>query len=115
MGFHVMHLETTISIRPRVGLLAIVLFSTAVHLVNASDDLGTASGPTLVDTIHVMILAYILVAAIITVASREPVERGWEASDVARLTYRAGVGISGVGISFVAINALLIAVAVRGG
>jgi hypothetical protein len=109
---YVMHLETTTGIGPRVSLLAIALFSAAVNLVNASNDLGTASGLTLVDKIHVMVLVYLLVAAIVTVVSRMMLERGWEAADIARLNLRMGAMVI---ISFVALNALLIVVAVRGG
>lgn len=109
---YLMHLETTTGISPRVGLLAIALFSTAVNLVNASDDLGTASGLTLVDKIHVMVLGYILVAALVTVISRMLVDQGWAAADVARLNYRVGTVVV---VSFVALNALLIGVAMHGG
>ena len=82
---YVMHLETTTGIGARVSLLAIALFSTAVNLVNASNALGTASGLTLVDKIHVMVLVYLLVAAIVTVASRVLLDRGMEAADIALL------------------------------
>ena len=109
---YVMHLETTTGIGARVSLLAIALFSTAVNFVNASNALGTASGLTLVDKIHVMVLVYILVAAIVTVASRVLLDRGVEAAGIARLNLRVG---SLVAISFVALNALLIVLAVRGG
>ena len=95
-----------------MSLLAIALFSTAVNLVNASNALGTASGLTLVDKIHVMVLVYILVAAIVTVASRVLLDRGVEAADIARLNYRVGALVA---ISFGVLNALLIVLAVRGG
>ena len=87
-------------------------FSAAVNLINASDDLGTASGVTLVDKIHIVVLLYILLAAIVTVVSRMLVDRGWATADVARLNYRMGAMVA---VSFVAINALLISGAVRGG
>jgi hypothetical protein len=109
---YVMHMETTTGIGPRVSLLAIALFSAAVNLINASDDLGTASGLTLVDKIHVMVLVYLLGAAIVTVVSRLLLERGWEAADIADLNYRVGAMVI---ISFIGLNALLIVVAMRGG
>jgi len=109
---YVMHLETTTGIGPRVSLLAIALFSTAVNLINASNALGTASGLTLVDKIHVMVLVYLMVAAIVTVVSRVLLDRGVEAADIAGLNYRVGAVVL---ISFVALNALLIVLAVRGG
>ena len=109
---YLMHLETTTGIGPRVSLLAIALFSTAVNLINASNALGTASGLTLVDKIHVMVLVYLLIAAIVTVASRLLLDRGLEAVDIAALNYRVGAVVL---ISFVALNALLIVLAVRGG
>ena len=109
---YLMHLETTTGIGPRVSLLAIALFSTAVNLINASNALGTASGLTLVDKIHVMVLVYLLVAAIVTVASRVLLDRGAEAADIAALNLRVGALVA---ISFIALNALLIVLAVRGG
>jgi hypothetical protein len=109
---YLMHLETTTGIGPRVSLLAIALFATAVNLVNASNALGTASGLTLVDKIHVMVLVYLLVAAIVSVASRLLLDRGMEAAAIAALNLRVGAIVV---ISFVALNALLVVLAVRGG
>ena len=74
--------------------------------------MGTASGLTLVDKIHVMVLVYIVVAAIVTVVSRVLLDRGVEAAEIARLNCRVGAMVL---ISFVALNALLIVLAVRGG
>jgi len=108
---YLMHLETTTGIGPRVSLLAIALFATAVNLVNASNALGTASGLTLVDKIHVMVLVYLLVAAIVSVASRLLLDRGLEAAAIAALNLRVGAIVV---ISFVALNALLVVLAVRG-
>jgi hypothetical protein len=109
---YVMHLETTTAISPQVGLLAGALFAAAVNLVTASGALGGASGLTLVDKIHVVVLVYILIAAVVAVVSRVLVERGWAPVAIARLNY--GVGLMAA-ISFVAINVLLIAGAARGG
>jgi hypothetical protein len=109
---YVMHLETTTAISPQMGLLAGALFAAAVNLVTASGALGSASGLTLVDKIHVLVLVYILGAAVVAVLSRVLVERGWTAVAVARLNRRAGVLAAG---SFVAVNALLIGAAARGG
>jgi hypothetical protein len=109
---YVMHLETTTGIGARVSLLAIALFSTAVNLVNASNALGTASGLTLVDKIHVMVLVYLVGAAIGTVASRVLLDRGMNMADIATLNLRVGAIVA---ISFGALNALLIVLAVRGG
>src|SRR4051794_40858346 len=99
---YVMHLEIMNGIGARVTLLAIALFATAVNLGNASNALGTASGLTLVDKIHVMVLVYILVAAIVTVISRVLLDRGVAAAEVARLNYRVGAMVI---ISFGALNA----------
>jgi hypothetical protein len=107
-----MHLETTTAISPQVGLLAGALFAAAVNLVTASGALGSASGLTLVDKIHVVVLVYILIAAVVAVVSRVLVERGWSPAAIARLNY--GVGLMAA-ISFVAINVLLITTAARGG
>ena len=109
---YVMHLETTTAISPQVGLLAGALFAAAVNLVTASGALGSASGLTLVDKIHVLVLVYILIAAVVAVVSRVLVERGWAPAAIARLNYRVGAMAA---ISFVVVNALLIAIAARGG
>jgi hypothetical protein len=109
---YVMHMETTTGIGPHVSLLAIALFSAAVNLISASNALGTASGLTLVDKIHFVVLTYILIAAIVTVVSRALLEQGWSSANVATLNYRLGVLAF---LSFVAINALLISAAIRGG
>jgi hypothetical protein len=109
---YLMHLETTTGIGPRVSLLAIALFSTAVNLVNASNALGTTSGLNLVDKIHVMVLVYLLVAAIVTVASRVLLDRGVRTAEIAALNLRVGALVI---ISFGALNALLIVLAVHGG
>jgi hypothetical protein len=95
-----------------VGLLAGALFAAAVNLVTASGALGSASGLTLVDKIHVLVLVYILTAAVVAVISRMLVERGWTKAAIARLNHRVGVLAA---TSFVVVNALLIAAAARGG
>ena len=112
LATYIMHLETTTAISPQVGILAGALFAAAVNLVTASGALGSASGLTLVDKIHVVVLVYILAAAVVSVVSRVLVERGWAPAAIARLNYRAGAMAA---VSFVAVNALLIAVAARGG
>lgn len=109
---YAMHMELTTGIGPRVSLLAIALFSAAVNLINASNALGTASGLTLVDKIHFVVLIYILIAAVVAVASRALLERGWSSANVATLNYRLGAIAL---LSFIAINALLIGAAIRGG
>ena len=95
-----------------MSLLAIALFSTAVNLINASNALGTASGLTLVDKIHVMVLVYLLIAATMTVASRVLLDQGVEAAAIAALNLRVAAVVA---ISFIALNGLLIVLAVRGG
>jgi hypothetical protein len=108
---YVIQRETT-AVGPKVGLLAGALFTTAVNLVTASSALGSASGLSLVDKIHVVVIVYILLAAVVAVVSRVLEERGWEAAAIVRLNSRVGLGAL---ISFVAVNALLIALAARGG
>ena len=95
-----------------MGLLAGALFTTAVNLVTASSALGSASGLSLVDKIHVVVIVYILLAAVVAVVSRVLEERGWEAAAIVRLNSRVGLVAL---ISFIAVNALLIALAARGG
>ena len=109
---YVMHLETTTAISPQMGLLAGALFAAAVNLVTASSALGSASGLTLVDKIHVLVLIYILVAAVVAIGSRVLVERGWAETALAHLNYRLGLLAA---VSFIAVNALLFALAARSG
>ncbi|MDQ4029279.1 MAG: hypothetical protein M3214_14715 [Actinomycetota bacterium] len=109
---YVMHLETTTAISPQLGLLAVALFAAAVNMVTASDALGSASELTLVDKIHVVVLVYLVLAALIAVVSRLLWGRGWREPTLARLNYLAGALAV---VSFVAINVVLIAAAARGG
>ncbi len=102
---YLMQMDMNSGIGPRVSLLAIALFSAAVNLINASNALGTSSGLTLVDWIHIIVLVYILIAAAVTVISRLLLERGWTVADVTRLNYRLGAVAA---LSFVAINVSLV-------
>lgn len=102
---YLMQMDITSGIGPRVSLLAIALFSAAVNLINASNALGTSSGLTLVDWIHIIVLVYILIAAAVTVISRLLLDRGWTVADVSRLNYRLGAVAA---LSFVAINISLV-------
>jgi hypothetical protein len=103
---YVMHLESTRSISPQLGLLAAALFAAAVNLVSAGAALGNAQGLTLVDAVHIVVLGYIVAAGVVTVALRLLVERGWPEARIARLSHRAGAVAS-----FLVINAALIAFA----
>lgn len=109
---YLMHTETTTGISQRIGLLAIAFFSTSVNLINASDDLGTASGLTLIDKIHVLVLVALLIAVVVTVISRRLVEQGWDTARVAQLNLRIGAIVA---IAFITLNAVMISVAMRGG
>jgi hypothetical protein len=102
---YLMQMDISSGIGPRVSLLAIALFSAAVNLINASNALGTSSGLTLVDWIHIIVLVYILIAAAVTVVSRLLLERGWTVADVTRLNYRLGAVAA---LSFIALNASLV-------
>jgi hypothetical protein len=102
---YLMQMDAASGIGPRVSLLAIALFSAAVNLINASNALGTSSGLTLVDWIHIIVLLYILIAAAVTVVSRLLLDRGWSVADVAKLNYRLGAVAA---ISFVLINISLV-------
>lgn len=100
-----MQMDMNSGIGPRVSLLAIALFSAAVNLINASNALGTSSGLTLVDWIHICVLFYILIAAAVTVVSRLLLDRGWTVADVTRLNYRLGAVAA---LSFIVINISLV-------
>jgi hypothetical protein len=109
---YVMHLETTTALSPQFQILAAALFAAAVNLVTASAALGRTSQLTLMDRIHIVVLVYILVAAVVVVIARVLVERGWSQTAIAKLNHRIGAVVA---VSFLAINAVLIASAVRGG
>jgi hypothetical protein len=112
LGAYVMHLERPNILGAQLGLLAGALFAAAVNLRTASEALSQANGLTLVDAIHIVVLLYILVAFAVTVGGRLLVERGWPATRIAHLTYRAGaIAVA----SFLAINVALIVLAVRAG
>ena len=70
LGTYVMHLESSRSLGPQLGLLAGALFAAAVNLVTASAALSNVNGLTLVDAIHIVVLLYILVAFAVTVGGR---------------------------------------------
>jgi hypothetical protein len=107
---YVMHLESTRSISPQLGLLAAALFAAAVNLVTAGAALGNTQGLTLVDAVHIVVLGYIVAAGVVTVGLRLLVERGWPEARIARLSHRAGaVAVA----SFLVINVALIAFAVN--
>jgi hypothetical protein len=107
---YLMHLESTTALSPQMGLLAGALFAAAVNMLTASAEIGSESGLTLVDKIHIVVLFYILVAALVAVVSRLLVERGWSTSAIARLNYRAcAIAV----VTFAMINAALIASAIK--
>ena len=110
LGAYVMHLERPHVLGTQLGLLAAALFAAAVSLRTASEALSNANGLTLVDAIHIVVLLYILIAFAVIVGGRLLEERGWPAARVAHLNYRtAAIAVA----SFLAINAVLIGLAVR--
>jgi hypothetical protein len=106
------HLEGTGALGVQMGLLAGALFATAINLASASAALGRQNGLTLIDQIHIAVLLYILVAAVIAVGSRYLLERGWTRAAIARLNRGAFVVAA---LSFLALTALLIFLAARAG
>jgi hypothetical protein len=107
---YVMHLETTRALSPQFQILAAALFAAAVNLITASAILGRTEELTLVDKIHVVVLIYILLAAAVVVVARVLVERGWSERAIARLNLGLGALAA---ISFVVINIVLVAGAIR--
>ena len=104
------HLEGTAALGIQIGLLAGTLFATAINLASASAALGRQNGLTLIDEIHLAVVLYILIAAVIAVGSRFLLDRGWTQRGVARLNHWAFVVAA---LSFLALNAALILRAAR--
>ena len=110
LGAYVMHLERPHVLGTQLGLLTAALFAAAVSLRSASETLSNANGLTLVDAIHIVVLLYILIAFVVIVGGRLLEERGWPAARIAHLNARtAAIAVA----SFLAINAVLIGLAVR--
>jgi hypothetical protein len=106
------HLEGTGALAIQVGLLGGALFATAINLASAGAALGRQNGLTLIDEIHLAVVLYILIAAVIAVGSRFLLEHGWTQGAIARLNRWAFVVAA---VSFLALNAVLILHAARMG
>jgi len=63
-----LRLDNPTALGPRLGLLAGCLFTTVISLRTASADLGSMASITLVDQIHLAVLAYILVATVVALS-----------------------------------------------
>jgi hypothetical protein len=106
------HVEAGSALGIQMGLLAGALFATAINLASASATLGHQNGLTLIDLIHIVVLLYILAAAVVALGSRFLLERGWTQAAIARLNH-AAFGVAA--LSFLALNAGLILRAARAG
>jgi len=84
MAFITYFLAKPTAIAPRMGLLAGSVFAVVINMGTVSNYLGTANELTLMDTIHVCVLAYIIVATFTAVynwwhSTREKVTKDPEA------------------------------------
>lgn len=93
----------------RLALLVGSLFATVVNLRSTESVIGRSDSFTLVDKIHLTIALYILIAALAALASRREHDR----ERPERALARDRVLMPAFGISFVIVNALLIASAMR--
>ncbi len=95
-----------------LGLLAGVLFVVVVSIRDVSDTLGSASGLTLPDQLHIVILLYIMEAVIIAIISRKMQEHGKAREKINRLNMHCFWIDT---LSFIVINIALVAWAIYSG
>ena len=87
------------------------LFATVINLQVGNSVLGSPEAVSLVDQIHIIALAYVLIAAIMAVFSWRDFETGRES----RARRRDHVSLFVFGASFLVINAILIELAATSG
>jgi hypothetical protein len=105
-----LHIDSLHPLDSQLALLASALFASAINMRNATSELGSQNGLTLVDKIHILVLIAIVITGFMVVISSLFVNRGWEQSTIVRLHFRAAAITA---ITFIAANALLIGLAVQ--
>lgn len=107
-----LYLENSSVLSAQIGLLAGSLFATVINLSIASTTLGVSDRLTLVDQIHILSLFYILVVTAIAIYSQLSLKQGQTADAIRVKNFRTFLIL---GITFIAINAGLIAMAINEG
>ena len=95
----------------RMALLVGALFTTVVNMQVGNSLLGYPEEVSLVDQIHIVALAYVFVAALMAVVSRQ----GYESGHKGRARRRDMISLFVFGASFLVFNAILIALAAISG
>ena len=107
-----LYLENASVLSAQIGLLAGSLFATVINLSIASTVLGVTERLTLVDQIHIVSLLYILVVTGIAIYSQLALKRGETAETIRVKNFRIFLIL---GITFILLNAGMIAVAINEG
>ena len=109
---YLLHLDNPSVMSPRISLVVGAVFAGAINMRAASSTLGSDEGFTLVDQIHIAGLLLIAAATVAAVVSRLMLDAKRPSGEVKRFNY-ACCGVAA--ISFVGINAVLIALAIQKG
>jgi hypothetical protein len=96
------------SLAIRLNLLGGSLFSCVLNMIYSSSVLGSEDGITLVDKVHILVLIYIVIMAVISVLHRAMLLKGWTELRLKQID-RWAAGISS--ITFIMLNGLLLALA----
>jgi hypothetical protein len=79
-----LHPDTMSDLGARMGLLAAALFAAVLNMIQAASELGEPEGLSLLDKLHVVAFALIIVATAIGISSGRRIERGVEPARVRR-------------------------------
>jgi len=107
-----LYMENASALNPQVGLQAASLFATIVNLGRASEALGLSEHLTLVDQIHITTLIFILTVTMIVIQSQRSLRKGITPDEVSQKNFHKFIGL---GVSYIALNIVLITYAVYQG
>ena len=108
-----LHLDDPSVMSPRISLVVGAVFASAINMRAASSTLGSDEGFTLVDRIHIAGLWLTAAATVVAVVSRLLLD-GKRPSD-AHVKRFNSICCATAAVSFVAINVVLIALAIQKG
>jgi hypothetical protein len=107
-----LYLENASVLSAQIGLLAGSLFATVINLSIASTSLGASERLTLVDQIHILSLLYILIITGVAIQSQLALKKGQTADGIRDKNFRIFLIL---GETFIILNAVMIALAIRQG
>jgi hypothetical protein len=96
----------------RITLQAGALFATVINMNSASRALGSEQRITLVDKVHIVVLFYILLGALVTVLARALLTRGFSDHRLRQVDLWAAVLAT---VTFIATNGFLLMQAANAG